>query len=806
MLAFIVLFGLHAVGDEQPAIPQVRCAPQEQRATLNLTMMGQVSKPPGNPGPHWVITPLPSHDDIGVQNGDVEFKNAIQQWVDQTGATAKHDWLLDGRNPWTLVNSGLRPALQNSFIINTFPLVPPPSAQVATTPAGPIHATVTLCYARAKNPYTFNHFDIVVSSRRYNREAAGGPQPAKEQADRIPLAIDLSSGVRAFALLSKNDFSTPAEKDHILQAFGKVALDAWNRAKQAGITPGTDAKESNLQLLEQKISDAYSMAHANVPARFWENWPIPKVKFEIVAGKCCTLQVREVQTVRTATVRVDANLASLVARTAAQGSSSGSSAVAPAATDPVSGCVADRPAPQTRQGKKAEKAALQTEKLLQDRFADRLDSLNGTVPTYAEIDSVRSDLAAAREIHPNVSLGVSCKDAQDILFEADNRFVVIPLKVTVGVGYSAEQKWLGKADIEANNLVLGVRQGLFPRETESFTYAGGNEVQKVNALWALDWEPGSSRSTYGFRLTGDYLQDLNQRFGNLTGPIFRDRERGLEPSFVYTFATSPIDAQLRPSKHLYGMQATAGFRYRHVNVEPSLGGVLPPLATGSLVASFLDFTPSYRFDSGIPADHAGIGGISLQLPVHVIRGFPAGDFAFTQVLGSVQSTIYFGFTAPRDFLVRFRKGLGTDTGATPLSELFRLGGSASLRGMEQGEFVGRKIAFEQSDAGISLRQIVSWVRRDLRKLEPEKTPKPSPIDLSKIYILGFYDRAKVTTASSFSDLLLFSHAPKGYGAQVEIESLSTGARRLSLALGYGYSPDSVLHRKGLVVTTVLMDF
>jgi len=805
MLAFIVLFGLQAVGDEQPAIPQVSCAPQEQKATLNLTIMGQVSKPPGNSGPHWVITPLPSGDDIGVQNGDVEFKNAIQQWVDQTGATAKHDWLLEGRNLWTLVNSGLRPALQNTFIINPFPQVPPPSPQVATTPAGPIHKTITLCYTRAKTPFTFNEFDIVISSRRYNREAVGGPQPAKEQADRIPLEINLPSGVRAFALLSKNDFSTPAEKDHILQAFGRVALDVWNRAKQAGITPGTDAKESNLQLLAQKISDAYSMAHANVPARFWENWPIPKVKFEIVTGKCCTLQVREVQTVRTATVRVDANLASLAAQTASPGSSPGSSA-APAATDPVSGCVGDRTVARTRQEKNAEKVALQTEKLLQDRFADRLDALNGIVPTYAEIDSVRSDLAAAREIQPNISLGVSCKDAQNILFEADNRFVVIPLKATVGVGYSAEQKWLGKADFEANNLVLGVRQGLFPRETESFTYAGGNEVQKVNALWALDWEPGSNRSTYSLRLNGDYLQDLNQRFGNLTGPIFRDRERGIEPSFTYTFASSPVDAQLRPSKNIYGIQATAGFRYRHVNIEPSLGGVLPPLATGSLVASFLDFTPSYRFDSGIPADHAGIGGISLRLPVHVIRGFPAGDFTFTQVLGSVQSTIYFGFTAPRDFLVRFRKGLGTDTGATPLFELFRLGGSDSLRGMEQGEFVGQKIAFEQSDAGISLRQIVSWIRHDLRKLEPEKTPKPSPIDLSKIYILGFYDRAKVTTASTFSDLLLFSHAPKGYGAEVEIESLATGTKRLNLAIGYGYSPDSVLHRKGLVITTVLVDF
>src|SRR5215471_13203801 len=99
VFAFTMVFALPALGSEEPTIPRVRCAPQQQQASLNLTLMGQVSNPPGSPGPHWVITPPPSHDDIRVENGDAEFKHAIEQWVDQTGATAKHDWVLDGKSP-----------------------------------------------------------------------------------------------------------------------------------------------------------------------------------------------------------------------------------------------------------------------------------------------------------------------------------------------------------------------------------------------------------------------------------------------------------------------------------------------------------------------------------------------------------------------------------------------------------------------------------------------------------------------------------------------------------------------------------
>jgi hypothetical protein len=809
ILMFVVGLGLPARGSDQPTIPQIRCAPQQQQASLTLTLMGELSSPPGSPGPHWVITPLPSGDDIRVENGDVEFKNAIQQWVeDQSDPRKKHDWVLDGKNPWTLVNSGLRPTLQSTFVINPFPLILPPSAHVTEVPVGPIKGVVTLCYARAHTPYNFQAFDIVISSRGYNQELPSGPQLAKEVTDRVPLSINLPPGMHAFALLSKNDFSSPSEQNEILKAFGGVALDTWARTQQGGLKLGTAAKESDLQLMEQTISDAYSMAHNNIPARFWKMWPAPKVKFEIVNGKCCTLQVREIQTIRAASIRVNANLTSLTPHAAAQAnqSSAESSVAPPAAADSTSDCVGGRESGQTPQEINADAVALQTEKTLTDRFAARLYALKDTVPTYAQIDSLRSDLATAREIHPTISLGVSCKGTQDIIFEGDNRFIVIPLKVTIGVGYSPEQQWFGKSDFQASNLVLQLREGSLPQENDSFTYAGGNQMQKLNALWALDWVPDSSRSTYGFHLAGDYLQDLNQRFGNLTGPILRDRERGIEPSFVYTFASSEIDAQLQPAKNLYGVQATTGFRYRRVNVEPSFGNILPPLATGSLVAYFLDLTPSYRFDSQIAADHGGIGGVDLNAAMHLIRGLPAGDFAFTQVLGSMRGTLYFGVATPRDFLLRFRKGLGTNTGAPPLFELFRLGGSDTLRGMEQGEFVGQKIAFEQGDAGVSVRQIVAWFKHDAKKLEPEQSPKPSPIDLSKIYVLGFYDRARITTASTFSDLLWFNHAPKGYGAEVEIESLSAGTKRLSLSLGYGYSPDSVLHRKGVVVTSAQLDF
>jgi hypothetical protein len=90
--------------------------------------------------------------------------------------------------------------------------------------------------------------------------------------------------------------------------------------------------------------------------------------------------------------------------------------------------------------------------------------------------------------------------------------------------------------------------------------------------------------------------------------------------------------------------------------------------------------------------------------------------------------------------------------------------------------------------------------------KPEEEAAKPPIDLSKVYLKGFYDRGRVSNSANFSDLLAFRHAAKGYGFAVEIQALPAAGKRITLSIGYARSPDSVLHRSGLALTSVSINF
>ena len=379
--------------------------------------------------------------------------------------------------------------------------------------------------------------------------------------------------------------------------------------------------------------------------------------------------------------------------------------------------------------------------------------------------------------------------------------------LSAGGGYSVEDKGTGKLTFQGQNLIFQIPDSLYPMETESASYTGGGEVQKANANWGLNWAQGNAtgaQTNYGPQISGDFLQDQNQRFGNVTGPVLRDREIGWEPSFAYSWTSSQIDMSDNPESHLFGLSADAGIRQRWVRISPATGDVFPPRASGSILAVFADVTPNYRYQ---PAKPGHVGGIDVSAAIHFLQGLPAADYTFTQILISAQATLYFGGTAHlRDYFVRFRKGMGSSNGATPLFELFRLGGSDNTRGVEQGEQVGREIGFEQTEAGVSARQIVSWFQKKPGSGAPERTPAASPIDLSRIYLKGFYDRGRVTAAGSFSDLASIVHGAKGYGFAVELAGLSAGGKRVTLSIGYARSPDSALHSNGVPITSASIDF
>jgi hypothetical protein len=83
-------------------------------------------------------------------------------------------------------------------------------------------------------------------------------------------------------------------------------------------------------------------------------------------------------------------------------------------------------------------------------------------------------------------------------------------------------------------------------------------------------------------------------------------------------------------------------------------------------------------------------------------------------------------------------------------------------------------------------------------------PMASLVDPSTTYFKLFYDRGAVRDHANLGDLVWMSHTKFGYGFEVEAASMRVGGRVASLSLGYGKSPQSVLHTSGVALVEFVM--
>jgi len=779
----LVLVETAAAAHAQLTLPKIHCQDPQQTQTLVLNLEAKSLALNGKEGLHWVIDGFPEGDDIQVS--DSGLKSAIQDWItaqNKLDPKLQHAWVLDGKTPWSFFSpSGLNGGLEAGFSIGTFPFIPPPSV---TQPAK--RYPLPFCAAKAAKMH-LDALEIQIVSERYESN------PAQ------PLNASLAPKVTASALLSDADSS--GDTRAVLNAFSVVAETAWNSARQNGIAIGADVDSAAQRKAEAAIANIYNMAQNNIPYQLWGLWPEPKAIFQHTkTGKCCILSVQNVRMATDAIIRVEANLPSSGPPKAEKPPQKPDGMTEH--PEPISA----PPTPQNSRQARAADLAKRTQDVLMQRLRSDLASFHNRVPTFQQVDSLRSHLAASHEIYPTVRPGVLEGQPSVIVFDTDNRWTIANVNLSAGAGYSVEDKATGKVDFQGGNLIgqlFNHRDMLDPKETENLTYSGGNEVQKANANWGLNWthiSPNTAQSTYSLQLSGDFLQDHNQRFGNETGPVLRDHEIGWGPSFTWSWTSAQVTKSGDAAAHLFGLNADAGLTQRWFRVSPAAGNLVPPNAKGDLTAFSIKVTPGYHY---IPVKPIHLGGVEVTADSHFLQGLPAGGYVFTQLLAAVQATMYFGSSHPRDFFLRFRKGMGTSNGTAPLPELFRLGGTDNTRGVEQGEQVGRVIAFEQSEAGISARLIVSWFQKPTHS---DLAPKSSPIDLTKIFVKTFYDRGRVGATGSFADLGAFSHGARGYGVAVEIQTLAAGNKRISLSLGYARSPDSVLHPHGVPITSATVDF
>jgi hypothetical protein len=139
----------------------------------------------------------------------------------------------------------------------------------------------------------------------------------------------------------------------------------------------------------------------------------------------------------------------------------------------------------------------------------------------------------------------------------------------------------------------------------------------------------------------------------------------------------------------------------------------------------------------------------------------------------------------------------------------------NVRGLDEGEFVGNSYAYDRAEFGIAFLPLV----RTVRNLFPhgKKTVNANPelpaatnfggIDLANTYVKIFYDRGRVFDTKSLGEILNPAHGVKGYGIAAEMRGIAfIMNKRANLTIAYARSPDSLLHRRGVVVTGLSLDF
>jgi len=476
---------------------------------------------------------------------------------------------------------------------------------------------------------------------------------------------------------------------------------------------------------------------------------------------------------------------------------------------------------------------------LDAKYKAQLASIVGTIPTTDSAWKISKVIARSLDLNPPVipqppSAAFQPCDSQStpsaetaahrMELTAVRRAVVATLSGTANAGISASPHGLlsGTGQISESHMLLKTSETW--GDSGSLNIDGGAEVQTADVSFGFGRSVGTRQTLdFGVDVDGLYLRDQNQRYGYLAGPKFVDEEYGANPNF-YAIWTRPAS--------LYALNAviktSLGEQFRHVLLEPP--AAYPPFLNHGWVNG-LDPTfsavVSYDFTHSRPATKTGggLGQVFLSLSANLLaaRTAAGGDFNFNHYSAFAAAELFFGVTGTGDFLVRYERGVSASSSGTPLFELPQMGGAENIRSIEQGEFVGRGLGFERSELAVNAVSAWHWIRH--RPPAGQARPDPSQaasapaaaapakphaslagLGITGIYVGGLYDRARIGPNSALSNLFDLSHGFHGSGVEGEVRGLPAGARRVNIDFIYSRSPESILHRKGVFITSVSLDF
>ena len=369
------------------------------------------------------------------------------------------------------------------------------------------------------------------------------------------------------------------------------------------------------------------------------------------------------------------------------------------------------------------------------------------------------------------------------------------IALKAGGSFSVEERLTGSFGVSGQGLLnLG--------EDASLDFAAGAQVRKLRVGLNRQF---TVRDSSGWRLKSigvdwSYLSDRDRRYGNLTPQeiAVRESDSTARLSFGYD---SPEQSGPARTRRSFGVDLLLEHRNLAIDERTALLS-LTGLDGVSLTAERSQVTNlAINLRGGLtrdfePAPHRRLSHYALSFETRLQRGIRlwGADYGYGRIWLTGQGEVIFGFSTPKDLLLRHIEGAGWSSAATPVFELFRLGGPSVLRGIEDGESIGRRLTMSQTEFGVglaALRRAFGW----------RGTGHNDGLDLSNIYLKGFIDRARVTGIATGQRAL-------GYGTALELRDLPAGSdgRRLNLSIGYGFSPQSRLHRSGTLITSVALSF
>lgn len=436
-------------------------------------------------------------------------------------------------------------------------------------------------------------------------------------------------------------------------------------------------------------------------------------------------------------------------------------------------------------------------------------------PHVEAVDKVRSGPVPGSPDGRNVVIAVRRKKKPEMA-----------LGLKAGGAYSKEEGATGRVGVEETNLLRF-------KETLTLDAEAGDEVQKYRFSFTRPFENSGEAGFRVKNLSADVkvFKDSDKRLGNLTKEEIEAREVGSSATFSFGYESASDDERANENcttfngrkRTRFSVSADAGLNYRDVNIRDddkllTITGVsrdlLPRKRTQATTLS-LGVGAILRHDFR-RKDSRGPGVLILRFGEDVSKGFHlfGADYEFWKSRTVAGADLTFGFSSNRDMFVSYSHGHERSSEGTPIFELPALGGASSVRGVEEGEFIGRRVSFHQFDVGLNVNSLYNLFARKGRLGDSpfcpfEENPEPPKMfDFKNLYVKGFFDHGRLSDSPVAPASGGALRRADGYGVAFELRDLMADAsgRRVNLSIGYARSPHSRLHRSGVIYTGVTVNF